>query len=121
MADPSRTRAGTVTSANFHHSVRAVASAILHRSQQEFDIAFGAGNRAFGDSEHGPALRSDPFGRVLTNALVDQWVTNHPALADFFALGFELRLDQRHQLRARLGEPQRGAEHLRQADKARFA
>ena len=48
-------------------------------------------------------------------------IADDPALPDFLAPGLELRLDQRDQLRAGLGQLERRFEHLGEADEARVA
>ena len=74
------------------------------------------------DPQHAssPAL-STQAARLGADALVHRGVADDPALPDFLAPGLELRLDQRDQLRAGLGELERRFEHLGEADEARIA
>src|SRR5689334_18839715 len=118
LAPPRSSIAMTVTMATFHHSRRAAASAILHRSHQEFDIAFRPGNRARGHAKHGPALCFNPAFGLGANAVVNERVPDDAALPHFVAARFELRLDQRDELRAWLSELQRRLENLGEADEA---
>src|SRR6185312_3965158 len=67
------------------------------RTEKEFDIAFGTGDRARGDAKHRPALLGDPVRGLLADALVHGRIADDPALADLLAPRLELRLDQRHQ------------------------
>src|SRR3954468_24119114 len=87
-------------------------SAILDRAQQEFDIAFGPGDRARLDPQHGPALPFNPAFGLCADALMHTRIAAPPALAYSLAPCLELRLDQRHEIRAGLGKPQRRLEHL---------
>src|SRR4051794_40346402 len=92
LRPPRISTATTETIAIFHQLLRA-ASAILDCSKQEFDIAFGPGDRAFGYPENAPALISDPLPNGRTDAGVNFWIPDDTALPDFLPPCLELRLD----------------------------
>src|SRR4029079_14373669 len=96
LAPPSNSIAMTATTAIFHHFSRR-ASVILHRSQQELDIAFGSGNRARSHAKHGPALPFNPAFRLNADSVVHCGIADDAALSHFLAPGLELGLDQRDQ------------------------
>src|SRR3569623_1193720 len=69
LSPPSNSIVTTPTMAIFHQLLRAV-SAILDRSKQEFDIAFGPRDRASSQSNHAPALAFNPVFRLGAHAQV---------------------------------------------------
>src|SRR5687768_13451362 len=81
LSDPSSTIAGTVISAILPHGrAGRMASSIVDRCKQKFLIAFGPGDRAFGDADYAPAPAFDPGADFVANALMDLWVPHHAAL-----------------------------------------
>ena len=88
---------------------------------EELDIAFRAGDRAFDDPLDSPAAAFEPRANLVAHAFVQRRVAHHAPFADFLAPDFELRLDQRHQPAVGSGELERAFEHLAQADERSVA
>ena len=63
-----------------------------------------------------PAAGFEPVAHFAAHPRVQRGIADDAALADFVAADLELRLDQRHQRAARLGEDQRHLEHFGEAD-----
>src|SRR4051812_11370656 len=74
------------------------------RGEQEFHIAFGAGDRARHDALHRPAARCHPLRRIGADPLVDGGIADDAAFADLAPLRLELRLYESHQAAAGRGE-----------------
>src|SRR5689334_1768752 len=83
LRPPSSSIAITETIAIFHQLLRSARSAILSSSQQEFHIAFGPGDRARHNPQHGPTLRFNPAFGLGADPVVHGRVANNAALPDF--------------------------------------
>src|SRR4051812_23481035 len=84
LKPPRSSIATTATIASFHHSSR-FTSATLFCSQQEFDIAFRPGDRAWLDAEHGPPLAFNPAFGLGAHALMNRRIADDAALPHFRA------------------------------------
>ena len=71
------------------------------RADEEFAIAVAARNRRGNDAADAPAARRDEGRDIVAHGNMNERVS-HDALLDMSPAGFELRLDQRQQVRRRL-------------------
>src|SRR3546814_13964874 len=76
------------------------------------------GDGAFPKNRDLPALRRYPIAHLRANACMNRGVANNPALADFSASRFELRLDERTQACGRRRKAEGPLQHLRKRDEA---
>src|SRR3546814_1564086 len=87
-------------------------------ADQELHIPLRPGDGAFHNIRDLPALRRYPIAHLRANACMNRGVANNPALADFSASCFELRLDERNQACGRSREAEGPLQHLRKRDEA---
>src|SRR5262245_12113673 len=97
---------GTIAAAVARERRNQPKASAVPRRDQKFAIAVAAGNGGGDDAFDLPALRSDERSDVVADRGVHGGIA-HDALLDETPPGFELRLDQRQQLRRSLREPQR--------------
>src|SRR3546814_19768791 len=85
---------------------------------QELHIPLRPCDGAFHNIRDLPALRRYPIAHLRANACMNRGVANNPALADFSASRFELRLDERNQACGRRRKAEGPLQHLRKRDEA---
>src|SRR5262249_12602640 len=92
------------------------------RRDQELAVAVGAGDRAVGETEHGPAgLAAEPVGDARADCPMEFGVADDAPLADLRRADLELRLDQRDQMGGGRGQGERRRQDHFQADEAGIA
>ena len=70
---------------------------VPHGGDQEFAVAFRAGDRAFGEPKDAPAWQGGPpQAHTLAHGSVYRGIAHHPLPVDGIGSCLELRLDQRH-------------------------
>src|SRR3546814_2368613 len=87
----------TLFRSNARKSVVANCNRISASAYQELHIPLRPCDGAFHNIRDLPALRRYPIAHLRANACMNRGVANNPALADFSASRFELRLDERNQ------------------------
>src|SRR5262245_8799046 len=95
---------GTITGAVARERRNLRKASAAPRRDQEFAIAVAAGNGGGDDAFDLPFKRGNERGDVVADGGVDSGIA-HDTLLDMASAGFELRLDQRQQLRRPLREP----------------
>src|SRR3546814_14140325 len=108
----------TLFRSNARKSVVANCNRISASAYQELHIPLRPCDGAFHNIRDLPALRRYPIAHLRANACMNRGVANNPALADFSASRFELRLDERNQACGRRRKAEGPLQHLRQRAEA---
>ena len=88
------------------------------RGNQEFLVAPGPRDRAWGYPQHVPALMAQPRFDAIADLSVQGWIADNPTLAHLLRSNFELGFYQRHQSGTWAGQRQRIGQDQLKANEA---